>query len=67
MPTNETGKRLFFMLLHRARIMKAGGITCETRHITLMGMRRVFIGCREDFEIADSMRDYWKHQESGAE
>jgi len=65
MVTDATGKRLFFQLLHQGREMK--GYTQHHRLMFLAGMKKVMGDNREDFRIADSMRDVWKNQNSGAE
>ncbi len=66
MPENdETGKRLFRQLLRMARRIRY--FDPITRHSVLVGMWLVMKDNREDFTIADNMRDTWKHQRCGAE
>ena len=64
--TDPTGTRLFFQLLHAARIFPVSAWHDSIRHTYLCGMQRAFEDNREDFDIADNMRDYWKCQNSGA-
>ncbi len=63
--TDETGKRLFRQLLRMAR--RTREFDHSTRHSILIGMWVVMKDNREDFTIADNMRDTWKHQRCGAE
>ena len=63
--TDETGKRLFRQLLRMARRIRE--FDHSTKHSVLIGMWVVMNENREDFTIADNMRDTWKHQRCGAE
>ena len=61
-------KRLFFQLLHGARRVKnILGWAYLARRAYLLGMMRAMLENIEDYQIADNMRDCWKHQRSGAE
>jgi hypothetical protein len=65
LPPNQTSLRLFFQLLHKARMMKQSRRNPIIRRAVLVGMRWVFIENAEDFRIADSQRDYWKRINTG--
>ena len=62
-----TGKRLFFQLLHTARMLKTTKLSEVEQKVYLAGVWWTFKRFKEDFTIADDMRDVWKHQRSGAE
>lgn len=64
MIADPTEKRLFFQLLHTARMFKPLGLYSRGY---LAGMRHAMIKNREDFRIADAMRSIWTHQSSFAE
>jgi len=66
MVNDLTGKRLFFQLLHEARRISGYYWPPIARENYLSGMRKVMRDNREDFTIADNMRDYWRCQNSGA-
>ena len=74
-PMDPTGRRLFFQLLRKARIFKKigestivpksyQGLIVSTYSL---GYAEALFNNREDFTIADNMRDVWKCQTSGAE
>jgi hypothetical protein len=56
---DETGKRLFFQVLHRGRQLTGDDPT--TRWAYLSGMIFAMKKNHEDIRIADKMRDFWKH------
>ncbi len=58
--TDPTGKRIFFQLLHKAREFKEIGMYSAFGRAHLVGMWEAFKDNREDFTIADKMRDQWK-------
>ena len=61
-----TGRRLFTELLRQGRAMKQMGVTYFVLKSVLLGMYLVMSGHREDFQIADNMRDVWKNQQGGS-
>ena len=72
-PVDPTGKRLFFQLLHMARLYKSilPGIFAEPEQraaITgyLLGMGYMVNVNRKDFTIADNARSYWANLNAGS-
>ena len=65
--TDPTGKRLFFQLLHYARMGKLLGVPVVNRKCQLIGMVQIIEENREDFTIADNIRGLWTCQQSGAD
>ncbi len=63
--TDQTSLRLFFQLLHKARMLKQERRNPIINKVVLIGMKWAFAENTEDFRIADQMRDYRKNQAGG--
>jgi len=57
-------RQIFFDLLHEARRLKKTGWQRLSRRAYLFGMIRHYFLHREELNIAENMKDYWKCQRS---
>jgi len=60
-----TDKRIFFEALHLARQFKVS--MPRTWHSFMRGYLKALKNHKEDLEIAEKIKSWWKHQRSGAD